>query len=214
MRTVRLSIAAPDALQRAVSILRLGQVVAFPTDTVYGVGAHAFLPEAVARLYAVKGRPPGMAIPLLLSDAALMQSVCTVIPPLAWILAERFWPGALSLVLLRAMAVPSLATAGGPTVAVRVPDQPLVRDICRALGAPLAATSANLHGRPAPVTADEAWTAVAGQVPLLLDGGRCPGGRASSLLDLTVTPPVLLREGPVTAEQLAAVIDLGHRVSL
>jgi L-threonylcarbamoyladenylate synthase len=214
MRTVRLSTTAPDALQQAVSTLRRGQVIAFPTDTVYGVGAHAFLPEAVARLYTVKGRPAGMAIPLLLPDAAAIRSVCADIPPLAWILAEWFWPGALSLILPRSVAVPSLVTAGGPTVAVRVPDQPLVRDICRALDAPLAATSANLHGRPAPVTADEAWATVAGQIALLLDGGPCPGGRASTLLDLTVTPPVLLREGPVTADQLCAVTELGHSASL
>ena len=206
--TVCLSAEAPDAGDRAIDALRQGEVIAFPTDTVYGIGAHAFLPQAVARLYAVKGRPAGMAIPLLLSGVEAMSLVCAEIPTLAWEVAERFWPGALSLVLHRAPAVPDAVTAGGSTVAVRVPDHPLVRELCRRLGAPLAATSANCHGWPPPVTAGEVQAALAGRIPLILDGGPCPGGVASTLLDLTVSPPLILRPGPVTAEQLALFIPL------
>ena len=206
--TVCLSADAPGAVDRAVDALQQGKVIAFPTDTVYGVGAHAFLPQAVARLYVVKERPAGMAIPLLLSGAEAMLLVCAEIPALAWEIAGRFWPGALSLVLRRAPAVPDIVTAGGSTVAVRVPDSPLVRELCRRLDAPLAATSANRHGWPPPVTAGEVQAALAGRLPLVLDGGPCPGGVASTVLDLTLSPPAILRPGPVTAEQLASFIPL------
>ena len=206
--TVCLSAKAPGAVDRAIEALLRGEVVAFPTDTVYGVGAHAFLPQAVAQLYAAKERPAGMAIPLLLSGVEAMRLVCADIPPLAWEIAERFWPGALSLVLHRAPTVPDAVTAGGSTVAVRVPDHPLARELCQRLDAPLAATSANRHGWLPPVTAGEVQAALSGRIPLILDGGPCPGGVASTLLDLTVSPPLILRPGPVTAEQLAPFIPL------
>ena len=209
--TVLLPVGRPDALDRALDALWRGQVIAFPTDTVYGVGAHALIAPAVDRLYAVKERPAGLAIPLLLPDAQAMTAVCAGIPPLAWQLADRFWPGGLSLVLRSAPAVPGAVTAGGPTVAVRVPDQPLVRELCRRLGAPLAATSANRHGRPAPVTAGEVWLELAGRIPLILDGGPCPGGVPSTVLDLTVSPPNIVRPGPISAVDLAPYIrPAGH----
>lgn len=202
-----LSADAPGAIERAVQILARGQPIAFPTDTVYGVGAHALLPGAVARLFLVKERPLGLAVPLLLADAACMDGVCLDIPPVAWDLARSFWPGALSLILHRAPVVPDVVTAGGPTVAVRVPDHVLVRAVCHRLGAPLAATSANLHGLPDAVTAQDACAYFTGRIPLVLDGGPSRGGVASTLLDLTVVPPVIRRRGPVTAEQLAALVS-------
>jgi L-threonylcarbamoyladenylate synthase len=206
-----LSSGAAGALDRAVEILAAGELVAFPTDTVYGVGAHALLPRAVRRLYSVKRRPRRFPIPLLLEDAAAVAEVCLDIPPLAWELAERFWPGALSMVLHRAPVVPDAVTAGGATVAVRVPDHPVVRALCRRLGAPLAATSANLHGRPEPVTAADAYAALAGRIPLVLDGGPCPGGVPSTVIDLTVTPPVILRGGPIRAEELGSLLASAAR---
>jgi L-threonylcarbamoyladenylate synthase len=208
VETVRLVAEAPGALEQAVEALEQGKVIAFPTDTVYGVGAHAFQEAAVADLFVIKERPIRLPLPLLLPDAVVIESVCTNVPPLAWQLAERFWPGGLSLVLHRSSAVPDSVTAGGSTVAVRVPDNSLVRELCRRLDAPLAATSANRHGQPAPVTADEAEAALRGRIPLLLDGGRCTGGLASTVVDLSVWPPVLLRPGPVTARQLAEVLPL------
>lgn len=204
--TVRLAIRSPGALERALELLRRGEPVAFPTDTVYGIGAHALLEEAVVRLYRAKERPAHLPIPLLLPDSAAMEAICRDVPPLAWRLAERFWPGGLSLVLGRAALVPNAVTAGGPTVAVRVPDHPLVRELCQRLGAPLAATSANRHGQPPPVTAEGVEAALGGRISLILDGGRCPGGVASTVLDLTVTPPAILRPGPVTAELLAGIV--------
>jgi L-threonylcarbamoyladenylate synthase len=207
-RTVRLAVGYPVALEQATAVLQGGELVAFPTDTVYGLGAHAFLAEAVAGLYRVKERPAHLAIPLLLPDATAMEAVCVDIPAVAWQLADRFWPGGLSLVLRRAPIVPAVVTAGGSTVAVRVPDHPLVRDLCRCLGAPLAATSANLHGRPDPVTAAEVEAALGGHIPLIVDGGACPGGMASTVLDLSVWPPAVLRAGPITVEELAQVVPV------
>jgi L-threonylcarbamoyladenylate synthase len=203
--TVRLAIDDPSALGRAVELLRRGELVAFPTDTVYGVGAHALIEEGVARLFQVKQRPVDLPIPLLLPEETAMEAVCVDIPPVAWRLAARFWPGGLSLVLARSHVVPAAVTAGGSTVAVRVPDYPLLRDLCRQLGAPLAATSANLHGQPPPVTADEVESMFGGCIPLILDGGPCPGGVASTVLDLTIWPHSILRPGPVTAAQLASI---------
>ncbi len=206
-RPVCLSIQSPGAVDRAAELLQRGEVVAFPTDTVYGIGAHALVPQAVARLYSVKQRPHALAIPLLLSDAEDMQTVCTDIPPLAWQLADRFWPGGLSLVLARADIVPDIVTAGGSTVAVRVPDHALVRELCRRLGAPLAATSANLHGQPDPVTADQVRLALGRDVALILDGGLCRGGTPSTVLDLTVSPPAILRPGPITVAHLGELVS-------
>lgn len=195
--------AAGDALARATAVLRNGGLVVFPTDTVYGVGAHAFLAEAIAGLYRAKERPLDQPIPILLGSAADLPTVCVDIPEIAWSLVERFWPGALSLVLRRAPTVPDLIVAGGRTVAVRVPDHPLVRALCRELGAPLAATSANRHGQPPPVTAGAAWQALGGRIALILDGGPAPGGMPSTVLDLTVSPPAILRQGPISASALS-----------
>jgi L-threonylcarbamoyladenylate synthase len=206
--TVRIATDDPTALERAAHVLQHGGVIAFPTDTVYGLGAHAFLTEAIAGLYRIKGRPAHLPIPLLLPDAEAMRAVCSSIPSVAWQLARRFWPGGLSLVLPKALHLPDILVAHRNSVAVRVPDQDLIRWLCRQMGAPLAATSANRHGQPAPVTADEVEDALAASIPLLLDGGRCPGGMASTVLDLTVAPAVILRPGPITPEQLAAILPL------
>jgi L-threonylcarbamoyladenylate synthase len=201
--TLVLSAAAPGAVARAVALLQAGRVIAFPTDTVYGLGAHALLPGAVEALYRIKGRPAHLAIPLLLADAAAIDLVCQDVPDVARELARRFWPGALSLVLRRMLLVPDVVTSGGDTVAVRVPHHALVRQLCRQLAAPLAATSANLHGQPPPVTAAQVQAMLGGRLPLILDGGACPGGIPSTVLDLTTLPPAILRRGPVTAEALA-----------
>jgi L-threonylcarbamoyladenylate synthase len=200
----RLGIEARGALERAVDLLRSGKPVAFPTDTVYGIGVHGLQSEAVERLYILKQRPARLPIPLLLPDVLMLKTTCIDIPPIAWRLAERFWPGGLSLVLYRSQVVPDVVTSGGATVAVRVPDHDWVRELGRHLGAPLAATSANIHGKPSPVTADEVMDAFGESVPLIVDGGTCQGGVASTVLDLTVTPPTILRPGPVTVEQLRA----------
>lgn len=195
MQTLVLFADRPGALAQAVAVLRSGGLVAFPTDTVYGVGAHAYLPAAVARLYAAKVRPEGKAIPLLLGDAADIERVSRNLPPLTQRLTNAFWPGALTLVVPRNPELPDIVTAGGPTVAVRLPDHPVPRALARALGAPLAATSANLSGQAEAASAADVLAQLDGRIDLLLDGGRCLGGVASTVLDLTVQPPAILRQG-------------------
>ncbi|HSJ57437.1 MAG TPA: L-threonylcarbamoyladenylate synthase, partial [Anaerolineae bacterium] len=168
--------------------------------------AHAYMPQAVAQLYALKQRPADLAVPLLLSSVTAMLGVADGIPAETWLLAERFWPGPLTLVLRRSLVVPDIVTNRRPDVAVRVPDHPLVRRIALQLGAPLATTSANLHGTPPATTAEKVMLTLGDRIPLILDGS-CNGGVASTVVDLTVVPPSILRSGPITAEQLAALIE-------
>ncbi|MBN1641264.1 MAG: threonylcarbamoyl-AMP synthase [Anaerolineae bacterium] len=201
MRTTCVGARQEDIAQ-AVEVLRRGGLVVFPTDTVYGVGAHAMLPDAVAALYVAKRRARDKAIPLLVPSLEALPPVVAAIPDAARVLAERFWPGALTIVLRRAAGVPDVLTAGGETVAVRAPDHPVARALLDALAAPLAATSANLSGEDAPDTAAGALAQLDGRVALILDGGRCPGGVASTVIDLTVDPPVVLREGAIAAAAL------------
>lgn len=206
LNTLVLPANSRDAITRAVRALTDGGVVAFPTDTVYGLGARAFDPAAVERLYTAKVRPRSKAIPVLLATATDLPLVAREVPPTAGRLANAFWPGALTLILPRHPALPSILTADGDSVAVRVPDHPLARALIAASGAPLAATSANLSGRPSPVTAQEVTAQLGGRIDLILDGGPCPGGRPSTVLDLTRDPPRLLRAGPVTAAALRAIL--------
>jgi L-threonylcarbamoyladenylate synthase len=196
----------PEDIARAVEVLRGGGVIAFPTDTVYGVGAHGMLSAAVERLYVVKERPRDKAIPLLLSGVDALPQVVSLIPDAAYALAERFWPGALTMVLHRAASIPDVVTSGGDTVAVRVPDHPVTQALLAALAAPLAATSANLSGQPAPDTADDVLAQLDGRIDLLVDGGTCPGGVASTVVDLTVSPFRTLRLGGISERQLLAAV--------
>ena len=193
----------------AARILAEGSLVAFPTDTVYGVGAHAFRPDAVERIYVAKIRPRDKAIPILLAQADDLPLVAEGITETAWLLAERFWPGGLTLVLPKKASVPDVVSAGGPTIAVRVPDHPVFLALIAALGAPLAATSANLSGRPSPVTAEEVEAELGGRIELILDGGQCPSGTPSSVLDLTTDPPTILRAGAVGVEEIRTIVGAG-----
>ena len=197
----------PEDIARAAQVLCDGGIVAFPTDTVYGVGAHAFRPRAVEQLYVAKRRPRDKAIPLLISGVDALPLVTRSVPDVAYVLAARFWPGALTLVFWRAEQVSDAVTCGGDTVAVRVPDHVVAQALLAALGAPLAATSANLSGRLPPVSAGDVLAQLEGRIDLLLDGGVCPGGVASTVLDLTCTPPRVLRAGGIPGEQIAGVID-------
>jgi L-threonylcarbamoyladenylate synthase len=192
----------PEAIRHARRRLRSGEMVAFPTDTVYGVGAHAFRPEAVAALYRAKNRPTSKAIPVLVARVEDLAQVARQVPAIAWELAERFWPGGLTLVLPRAEIVPRVVTAGGDTVAIRCPDHPIPLALGDAIGAPLAATSANLSGQASPTTARQVVAQLDGRVPLIIDGGECPGGVSSSVVDLSLSRPRLLRAGAISALEL------------
>ncbi len=199
MKTQILTTDDPAALTTALEVLRSDEVVAFPTDTVYGVGAYAFHSEAVQRLYVAKGRSEEKAIPLLIAKADDLSLVASEVSDIVRWLAARFWPGGLTLVVPRHPRVLT-AVSPGPTVAVRMPAHPFVLDLIAALGAPLAATSANISGQPSPTTAAEVVAQLGGRIPLILDGGPCPGGIPSTVVDVTVDPPVVLRHGAISAD--------------
>ncbi|NLG49029.1 MAG: threonylcarbamoyl-AMP synthase [Chloroflexi bacterium] len=190
----------------AVRLLREGQVVAFPTDTVYGVGCDLWQPEAIERLYWVKQRPHQLAIPVLVATPQDVAQVASHLPASFAPLAERFWPGGLTLIVPRRPEVPDILCMGGPTVAVRMPDHPLALRLIAALGGALAVTSANLSGHPAPTTATEVLADLQGRVPLILDGGRCAEGVASTIISLVADPPVLLRRGAISVETLRQAV--------
>ena len=199
---------SPDVRQqveRAVSILSEGGLVAFPTDTVYGLGASAGIPAAVERVYRVKERPHSMALPLLLADASQINEVAAQVRPVAWRLAEQFFPGALTIVLRRSSSVPDIVTAGGATVAVRVPDHPVPVAMIKHLGAPVVGTSANLSGSPSVLTAEEVNQQLGDKVDFIVDGGRCPGGTESTVVDVTGNIPVVLREGAISRAEIEQV---------
>ncbi len=204
MNTAILTTSEANYLERAAEWMRSGQLVAFPTDTVYGVGAPVFDAEAVASIYTAKGRPPEKAIPVLIADELDLARVATIIPGSARALIARFWPGALTVVLPKQPLVPEIVSSGS-TVAVRLPNLELTRALLRLTG-PLAATSANRSGQPSPVSAGEVTAQLGGRVAAVLDGGPCPGGVPSTVVDCSVSPPRLLREGGITVVELLNVV--------
>ncbi len=204
MKTEVMSAADPVALDQAQQVLREGGLVAFPTDTVYGLGADVLNSAAVARLYEVKGRSGEKAIPVLAASEGDLVNVAQPLPAIAAQLAERFWPGPLTLVVKR---MPDLPAELSPyeTVAVRVPDHDLALALLRAAG-PLAVTSANRSDGPSSLSAEEVLATLGGRFELLLDGGSTPGGTPSTVVDCTQTDPRILREGPISAESIIAVL--------
>jgi len=198
--TERLFAADPTALMRALTILRTGGLVAFPTDTVYGLGALAFDGTAVESIYAAKNRPVEKAIPILIGDMDDLDKVTASLPDMARRLALRFWPGPVTLILPKLRTLPE-AVSATDTVAVRIPNHPVTRALLRMAG-PMAVTSANLSGQVSPTNAEELIRQLNGRIPLLLDGGETPGGIPSTLVDCIGEEPVILREGPVTREEI------------
>lgn len=196
-----------DQVERGITVLRQGGLVAFPTDTVYGLGASAYNTEAVKRIYEVKGRPITMALPLLLADIGQMSEVAQTIPPIARLLADAFLPGALTIVLLKSPSVPEIISGGGSTVAVRIPAHPVPVALARETG-PIVGTSANISGKPSAVTAAQVSAQLGDTVDLIIDGGTCPGGRESTVIDVTGERPIILREGAISKEALQKVCDI------
>ena len=192
-------------VEHAIEILKKGGLVAFPTDTVYGLGANSGDEKAVAKVYQAKMRPRHLPLPLLLSHVSQMEGLARDIPDLAWLLAERFLPGGLSLVLHKAPSVSSLITAGSEKIALRVPDHPVPIALIEGLGAPIIGTSANVTGAPSPLTAQEAAQQMGDRVDLIIDGGRCPGGVESTVVDLTGDVPRILREGAISRREIDEV---------
>jgi L-threonylcarbamoyladenylate synthase len=199
---------APDAtsIAHAADILRGGGLVAFPTETVYGLGANALDNRAVAGIFAAKGRPSHNPIIVHVAGLAEACKVTTEWPDAAQLLAERFWPGPLTMVLPKSTAVADLVTAGGPTVAVRVPAHPVALALLRATALPLAAPSANRSAGLSPTLAEHVVADLEGRIAMVLDAGPTPRGIESTVLDLTVSPPHLLRPGPISPAALEALI--------
>ena len=195
-------------VEKGISILKGGGIVAFPTDTVYGLGAGAHLHQAVARIYEVKKRPLNMPVPLLLANISQITEVAYPVPEVAWILARNFLPGALTLVLPKSESVPDIITAGGKTVAVRVPAHPIPIALVEGLGAPIIGTSANLSGQPSALTVEEVYSQFGDNIDLVIDGGRCAGGIESTIVDVTGERPVVLREGAILREELKRVCEI------
>lgn len=193
-------------LSKALEALRAGQSVVFPTDTVYGVGCDLWQSEAIARLYRAKRRPTQMPIPVLVSAPKYTHEVARDIPLSFEKVVDRFWPGGLTLILPRRPSVPSILCAGGDTIAVRMPAHLWALELIAKAGGAMAVTSANLSGHPAATTAQEALNDLEERVSLIIDGGECPGGMASTIVDLTENPPLILRTGPLGLRDLREVL--------
>jgi L-threonylcarbamoyladenylate synthase len=192
-------------VERAIRILKNGGIVAFPTDTIYGLGANAFDEDAVLRIYEAKIRPRNFALTLLLADTSQIKLVAESIPKMAWKLAEKFMPGALTIVLNKSMAVSNMITGEGNTVAVRIPNHPVPIALVKGLGAPITGTSANISGGNNPLTAEDVFKQLRYRVDMIIDGGRCPIGVSSTVLDLTTNPPKIIREGAISRDQIESV---------
>lgn len=217
MKTARLVVDPhhPEAepIARAAAVLRAGGLVAFPTETVYGLGANALSASAVTGIFEAKGRPANN--PLIVHVGA-REDVAAVVgdwPENARRLAERFWPGALTLVVPRGANVPDEVTAGGPTVAVRIPDHPVALALLRAAGVPVAAPSANRSGYISPTCAEHVLRGLDDRIALILDAGPVPGGLESTVVDVTTVPPRLLRPGLLSAREIEAVVGPMVRAS-
>lgn len=202
--TIRL---APAALEQAVALLRAGQLVAFPTETVYGLGGDATSDETVAAIFAAKGRPQFNPLIVHLWRADQAERLAQI-DSRAALLMQRFWPGPLTLVLRRAPRCPIalLASAGLDTIALRVPAHPLALELLRAVGRPIAAPSANRSGRVSPTTADHVLSELDGRIAAVLDGGPCPIGVESTVVDLSSRTPLLLRPGGIAVEELEPLL--------
>jgi L-threonylcarbamoyladenylate synthase len=200
MQTQVLPIHHPHATQRALNLLQHSGLVAFPTDTVYGLGAAAFNTKAIDKLFHTKGRDSSKAIAILIGNQRALSQVVQQVEEIAHRLADHFWPGPLTLVVLRRLELPSNLSPT-PTIGVRMPDHPAVLKLLNHSG-PLAVTSANLSDHPNANTAEEVLLQLRGRIPLILDGGRTPGGSPSTVVDCTKPNPVILRQGPISLDQL------------
>ena len=200
MKTVVLPADEPEILSQALKVLLNGGLVAFPTDTVYGLGAIAFNPQAIIRLYQAKGRSSDNPVPVLISNATDLPLVTSRTSPIVHRLAARFWPGPVTLVVWRVLSLPK-EISPTPTVGVRVPDHALAQELLTAAG-PLAVTSANRSGQPTSSTAAQVLDGLDGRIELILDGGKTPGGKPSTVVDCTQSEPRILRQGPINEQDI------------
>lgn len=204
METKVISAESPNAITSALEILLSGGLVAFPTDTVYGVGSLAFHEKAIESIYAAKDRAIEKAIPVLIGDESDLVKVAEEVPLYAMKLINRFWPGPLTVLVPKKPTLPDLVSAT-PNVGVRVPDHDVARSLLRLAG-PMAVTSANISGKDSPTTAQQVYAQLRGRIALIIDGGETPGGVPSTLVDCTGDEIQILRAGPISKEDLLNTI--------
>ncbi len=193
--------ASKEQIDKGIQILKRGGVIAFPTDTVYGLGADAFRSKAVERIYEMKKRPTHLPLPLLIGDVEqLVVLAAKPLPEIALFLAKRFWPGGLTVVLPKAAHLPGYL--GNTNIAVRVPAHPICLALIQAINNPLIGTSANISGKPSVVTAGEVKQQLGNEVDFIIDGGRCPGGSESTVVDVTGGGAVILRHGIIPGDEI------------
>lgn len=203
--TQHLSVSDPNNIVQTAVFLKQGHLVVIPTDTVYGLTADAFNETAVLQLYAAKGRPAQKSIPVLLADVSDILRVARYIPPLAQTYIEQFWPGPLTMVVPKNKELPT-AVSADDTVAIRIPNHAIARAVIRAAGGAVAVTSANRSGQPPATTAQQAIQSLAGWITAVLDDGLSPGEIASTVVDCTNQHPRILRQGPITPQDLGITI--------
>jgi L-threonylcarbamoyladenylate synthase len=204
MDTEVVAITNPNSLKRAIDVLKSGGLVAFPTDTVYGIGALAFETSSVKRLYQAKTRKNELPMPILIANSDQLDLVAINLTTIAHILAQHFWPGPITLIVERHPDLPQ-DMSGTSTVGVRVPDYEFARSLFMAVG-PLAVTSANLSGHPSALNSEEVLRDLEGKIELLVDGGPTPGQVPSTVVDCTGETPLILRKGPITEDQILSVL--------
>lgn len=195
-----------DRLDEPAKALRSGKLVAFPTETVYGLGANALLPDAVKSIFTAKGRPQDNPLIVHIAEKDDIYPLVESVPDVAHKVLEKFSPGPITIILKKSDIVPDVVTAGGSTVAIRIPESEIARELIRRSGVPVAAPSANTSGKPSPTKARHVADDLLESVEFIVDGGACSVGLESTVLDLTVTPPMILRPGGVTHEELKALL--------
>jgi L-threonylcarbamoyladenylate synthase len=195
-------------IEKGAEIIRKGGVIAFPTDTVYGVGAGIYIEGAIQRLFEIKKRPLEMALPILLADAAQIHEVARELPAFAWRLIKQFLPGGLTLVVYRSKVVKDIITGGGDTVAIRIPNHPVPVTLIRESGMPIIGTSANISGQPAVKTAEDIRRQMGDSIDLIIEGMPAPQGIESTVIDVTGEMPVVLREGAIKRAEIEKVVEL------
>lgn len=205
MKTV---IIADGDIEYAAKLIAEGKLVAVPTETVYGLSADGLCESAVEEIYEVKGRPETKPISLLVSGMQSAEQFCADIPKEAYILAEKFWPGPLTMILRKKSVVPDIVTAGCDTVGVRCPDHPLTLELLKKCGKPLATPSANISGMPSPKSADDVLSYFDGKIPCVIDGGKCSVGIESTIVDMTSAPPKILRQGGLSRADIENALGM------
>jgi L-threonylcarbamoyladenylate synthase len=193
-----------EQVRQAVTILRDGGIVAYPTDTVYGLGADIFNDAAVKRVFAAKDRPLSLPFPVLISDSDQLEKLVTGISPFSAALMKKFWPGGLTIIFTKALMLQSLVLAGSDKIGVRIPDHDIARLMIRELGRPVVGTSANLHTGSVALTADDVKRQIGNRVDFVIDAGPCPGGTESTVVDITSQPPAIVRQGAIPSSAIMA----------